>query len=56
LETYGDDVEGNSFLMPEADFVGNVGKPMLQQSLMDTLINIDVLLPKGESDALAKVM
>jgi hypothetical protein len=56
LEPYGDDVEGNSFLMPEADFVDAAGKPMLQQSFMDTLINIDVLLPKGEGDALAKIM
>jgi hypothetical protein len=29
---------------------------MLQESFTDTLINIDVLLPKGEGDALAKVM
>jgi hypothetical protein len=28
---------------------------MLQRSFMDTLINIDVLLPKGEGDALVKV-
>ncbi len=56
LEPYGDDVESDSFLMPEADFVDAAGKPMLQQSFMDTLINIDVLLPKGEGDALAKVM
>jgi hypothetical protein len=32
LEPYGDD-EGDLFLMPEADFVDAVGKPMLQQSL-----------------------
>jgi hypothetical protein len=42
--------------MPEADFVDAAGKPMLQQSFTDTLININVLLPKGEGDALAKVM
>jgi hypothetical protein len=56
LEPYGDDVDGNSFLMPEADFVDAAGKPMLQQSFTDTLINIDVLLPEGGGDALAKVM
>ncbi len=55
LEPYGDD-EGDLFVMPEADFVDAAGKPMLQQSFTDTLINIDVLLPKGEGDALAKVM
>ena len=42
--------------MPEADFVNAAGKPMLQQSFTDTLINVDVLLPKGDGDALAKVM
>jgi hypothetical protein len=42
--------------MPEADFVDAAGKPMLQQSFTDTLINIDGFLPKGEADALAKVM
>ncbi len=56
MEPYGDNDEGNSFLMPEADFVDAAGKPLLQQSFTDTLINIDVLLPKGEGDALAKVM
>jgi hypothetical protein len=55
LEPYGD-YEADSFLMPAADFVDAVGKPMLQQSFMDTLINIDVLLPKGEGDAYTKVM
>jgi hypothetical protein len=40
LEPYGDDVEGDSFLMPEADFVDAAGKPMLQQSFTDTLINM----------------
>jgi hypothetical protein len=55
LEPYGDD-EGDLFLIPEADFVDAAGKPMLQQSFTDTLINIDVLPPKGEGDALAKVM
>jgi hypothetical protein len=55
LEPYRND-DGDSFLMPEADFVDAVGKPMLQQSFMDTLINIDVLLPKGEGDAYTKVM
>ncbi len=56
LEPYGDNVEGESSLIPEADFVDAAGKPMLQQSFTDTLINIDVLLPKGEGDALARVM
>ncbi len=56
LELHGDNVEGNSFLMPEADFVDTAGKHMLQQSFTDTLTNIDILLPKGEGDVLAKVM
>ena len=56
LEPYGDDVHDDVPLMPEADFVDAAGKPMLQQSFTDTLINVDVLLPKGDSDALAKVM
>ena len=56
LEPYGDDVHDDIPLMPEADFVDAAGKPMLQQSFTDTLINVDVLLPKGDGDALAKVM
>jgi hypothetical protein len=40
LEPYGDD-EGDLFLMPEADFVDTAGKPMLQQSFTDTLINLE---------------
>ena len=56
LEPYGDDVQGDLPLIPEADFVDAAGKSMLQQSFTDTLINVDVLLPKGEGDALAKVM
>jgi hypothetical protein len=55
LEPYGDD-EGDLFTMPEADFVDAASKAMLQQSFMDTLINIDVVLPKGEGDVLTKVM
>ncbi len=55
LEPYGDD-EDDSFLMPEADFVDAADKTILQQSFTDTLININVLLPKGEGDALTKVM
>jgi hypothetical protein len=55
LEPYGDD-EGDLFLMPEADFVVAAGKPMLQQSFMDILINIDVFLSKGKGDVLTKVM
>jgi hypothetical protein len=42
--------------MPEADLVNAAGRPMIQQSFTDTLINVDVLLPKGEGNALAKVM
>jgi hypothetical protein len=32
------------------------GKPFLQQSLADTLINAEVLLPNEDGQALAKVV
>jgi hypothetical protein len=55
LEPYGelhDDILG----VPKADFVDATGRPVLQQFFTDTLINIDVMLPNGDGDALAKVM
>jgi hypothetical protein len=42
--------------IPEADFVDATGKPLLQQSFTDTLINTEVLLTAGDSAAIAKVM
>ncbi len=41
---------------PEADFVDAAGKPVLQQSFTDMLINAEVLLPHDESTALATVL
>jgi hypothetical protein len=44
------------FWVPEADFVDATDRPVLQQSLTYTLININVMLPNGDGDALAMVM
>ncbi len=56
LELYEDDVDGGVPLIPEADFVDAVGKPVLQQSFTDMLINAEVLLPHKESTAVATVL
>lgn len=40
----------------EADCVDNTGKPILQQSLHDTLVQTEVLLPQGEDLHMAKVL
>ena len=56
LEMYEDDVDGGAPSIPEADFVDAAGKPVLQQSFTDTLINAEVLLPHDESTALATVL
>ena len=55
LELYEDNDEVPP-LIPEADIVDATGRPILQQSFADTLINAEVLLPHGESKALATVM
>ena len=54
-EPYEDDEEDHR-LIPEADVIDATGKPILQQSLTDTLINAEVLLPQGEAKSLAKVV
>ena len=56
LELYEDDDVGGSVAVPEADFCDATGKPVLQQSFADTLINAEVLLPHEESTALATVL
>ena len=56
LELYEDNVDGGPPTIPEADFVDAAGKPVLQQSFADTLINAEVLLPHEESTALATVL
>lgn len=53
---YEDNVDGGPPSIPEADFVDATGKPILQQSFADTLINAEVLLPHDESSALATVL
>ena len=55
LEPYSDNSEV-PLDIPEADFVDATGKPLLQQSFTDTLINTEVLLTAGDSAAIAKVM
>ena len=55
MEPYSDDSEV-PLDIPEADFVDATGKPLLQQSFTDTLINTEVLLTAGDSAAIAKVM
>ena len=56
LDLYEDDVDGGAPSIPEADFVDAAGKPVLQQSFADTLINAEVLLPHEESTTLATVL
>ncbi len=55
MEPYSDELEA-PLDIPEADFVDATGKPLLQQSFTDTLINTEVLLQAGDSAAIAKVM
>ena len=43
-------------VIPEADCVDNKRQPILQQSLIYTLINNEVLLPHGEELLIAKVL
>ena len=49
-------VEEPHIEVPEADCVDATGKPILQQSLADTLIHSEVLLPHGEDLQMAKVL
>ena len=49
-------VEEPHIEVPEADCVDATGKPILQQSLADTLINTEVLLPHGEDLQMATVL
>lgn len=49
-------VEEPHLEIPEADCVDSTGKPILQQSLADTLIHSEVLLPHGENLHMAKVL
>jgi hypothetical protein len=55
FEPYGDDNEA-PFQLPEADIVDATGKPVIMQSLADGLINAEVMLPVGDSQAMAKVV
>ena len=55
LEPYYDEHEA-PLDIPDADFVDATGKPLLQQSFTDTLINAEVLLQADNSAAIAKVM
>ena len=55
LEPYYDEQEA-PLDIPDADFVDATGKPLLQQSFTDTLINAEVLLQADNSAAIAKVM
>ena len=43
-------------VIPEAECVDNKVQPILQQSLTDTLINNDVIIPPGEELLIAKVL
>ena len=42
--------------VPAADLVDAAGKPILQESVAGRMINADVLLPRGEMNAVAKVV
>jgi len=55
LEPYEDDVESPLAFL-EADIVDATGKPFMAHLLIDTLINMEVLLPREDSQAIAKVV
>jgi hypothetical protein len=55
MEPYGDD-ETMMLQIPEVDLVDASGKPIIMQSLMDGLINAEVLLSIGDGEAIAKVV
>jgi hypothetical protein len=56
LELYEDDSDGTAPNIPEADLVDATGKPFQLKSFEDTLINLEVLLPHDDGNALAKVL
>jgi hypothetical protein len=51
-----EDDEEHSATVPEADALDSSGKPVNQQSMTDLLLNAEVLLPRGESMQMAKVV
>ena len=51
-----EDEEEQPVSVPQADVLDATGKPLMQQSMADTLINAEVLLPQGEATALARVV
>lgn len=60
FEPFPEDADGEEgspdTAVPNADLVDATGKPILQQSLADTLITAEVKLPQGDSEVLAKVL
>ena len=54
LDPYKDDYEVLPFL-PEADLTDALGKPIYVRSVADALINAEVMLPSGDSMAIATV-
>ena len=56
LELYEDDSNGTAPNIPAADLVDATGKPVQLKSFEDTLINLEVLLPQDDGNALAKVL
>jgi hypothetical protein len=55
LEPYEDDVESPAHV-PAVDLVDAAGKPILQESFADRMINAEVLLPHEKMNAVAKVV
>ncbi len=55
LKPYEDDYESKLFV-PDADLKDAAGKPFVHQSLADTLINAEVLLPNKDNQAIAQVV
>ena len=50
------DEEDRPIPIPEADAMDEKGTPLSPNSIADTLINAEVVLPHGESDNIAKVI
>ena len=55
LEPYEDDVESPAHV-PAADLIDAAGKPILQESFADRMINAELLLPHGGMNVVAKVV
>jgi hypothetical protein len=55
LDPYEDDTEVIPFI-PDADLKDAAGKPFDVRSVADALINAEVMLPSGDSMAIAKVV